>query len=298
MKAYIFPGQGAQYPGMGKDLYEGSLQARELFEQANDILGFRITEIMFEGSMDDLKQTRVTQPAIFLHSCILSRMMKDFAPSMVAGHSLGEFSALAACGALTFEDGLRLVYKRALSMQKACEMAHSGMAAVLGMDDHMVGELCRATGEILVPANYNCPGQVVISGSLAGIEKACDLFPRHGAKRVIRLAVGGAFHSPFMEPAREELAEAIRNVSFKQPSSPVYQNVNGLPSMDPGAISKNLILQLTMPVMWTQSIRRMIADGAVSFTEVGPGQVLQGLVKKISGEAVTFGIDNLPSEKP
>lgn len=292
MKAYIFPGQGAQYPGMGKPLYDRSAEARELFGKANEILGFRITDIMFDGTVEELKQTRVTQPAIFLHSVILTRVLKDFSPDMVAGHSLGEFSALVANGALTFEDGLKLVFQRALAMQKACEYEPSGMAAVIGLDDQSVREACEETGEVIVPANFNCPGQVVISGTLAGIEKACQILPLRGAKRVLKLVVGGAFHSPLMEPARKELSEAIRSVTFRKPVCPVYQNVTGKPTSDPAVISGDLIQQLTLPVQWTRSIQQMIADGATHFTEIGPGNVLQGLVKKISGTVETAGIDN------
>ncbi len=292
MRAYIFPGQGAQYPGMGRSLYDNSAEARALFESANEILGFRITDIMFDGTVEELKQTRVTQPAIFLHSVILTRVLKDFSPDMVAGHSLGEFSALVANGALTFEDGLKLVYHRAMAMQKACEYESSGMAAVIGLNDQAVREACEETGEVIVPANYNCPGQVVISGTLAGIDKACQILPLRGAKRVLKLVVGGAFHSPLMEPARKELSEAIRSVTFRKPVCPVYQNVTGLPTSDPATISEDLILQLTSPVQWTRSIQQMITDGATHFMEVGPGNVLQGLVKKINGTVETSGIDN------
>lgn len=292
MKAYIFPGQGAQYPGMGKDLYEQAPEARRMFELANDLLGFRITDIMFEGSVDELKQTRVTQPAIFLHSVILASTIKNFKPEMVAGHSLGEFSALVANRTLTFEDGLLLVYKRAMAMQKACEAEPSAMAAVVGMDDQLVEEVCAEIPDIIVPANYNCPGQVVISGSVAGIEKACEILPERGAKRVLRLLVGGAFHSPLMEPAHDELASAIRLTRFSTPVCPVFQNVDALPETDPDLIRHNLIMQLTSPVRWTQTIRNMIGAGATSFTEIGPGKVLQGLVKKIDGMAEVNGIDS------
>jgi [acyl-carrier-protein] S-malonyltransferase len=290
MKAYVFPGQGAQYPGMGKDLYENSAEARALFEKANDILGFEITKIMFEGTVDDLKETKVTQPAIFLHSVLLAKTVKDFAPDMVAGHSLGEFSALVANGALTFEDGLQLVYKRALAMQKACEAELSTMAAIVGLDDNIVEEVCASVDEVVVPANYNWPGQLVISGSFAGIDKACELLTARGAKRALKLTVGGAFHSPLMEPAREELAAAIESTTFSKPVCPVYQNVNAQPTSDPDVIKQNLIAQLTAPVRWTQTVQNMIADGATSFTEIGPGTVLQGLVKKVDRNMVTSGI--------
>jgi [acyl-carrier-protein] S-malonyltransferase len=292
MKAYVFPGQGAQYPGMGKDLYENSAEARALFEKANDILGFEITKIMFEGTVDDLKETKVTQPAIFLHSVLLAKTVKDFAPDMVAGHSLGEFSALVANGALTFEDGLQLVYKRALAMQKACEAEPSTMAAIVGLDDNIVEEVCASVDEVVVPANYNCPGQLVISGSFAGIDKACELLTARGAKRALKLTVGGAFHSPLMEPAREELAAAIESTTFSKPVCPVYQNVNAQPTSDPDVIKQNLIAQLTAPVRWTQTVQNMIADGATSFTEIGPGTVLQGLVKKVDRNMVTSGINS------
>jgi len=292
MKAYVFPGQGAQYPGMGKDLYENSAEAKALFEKANEILGFNITDIMFEGTVDDLKQTKVTQPAIFLHSVLLAKTLKDFAPDMVAGHSLGEFSALVANQALTFEDGLTLVYKRALAMQKACEIEPSTMAAIVGLDDAVVEEVCENIDEVVVAANYNCPGQLVISGSVAGIDKACELLTEKGAKRALKLVVGGAFHSPFMEPAREELALAIESTAFSQPVCPVYQNVNAQPVTDPEAIKKNLIAQLTAPVKWTQTLQNMIADGATSFTEIGPGKVLQGLVKKVDRKIETFGVNS------
>lgn len=293
MKAFIFPGQGAQYPGMGKDLYDHSRVARELFQQADDLLGFSITRIMFEGSIDDLKQTRVTQPAIFIHSVVLSRIMEGFDPAMVAGHSLGEFSALTAAGALTFEEGLLLVQKRAMAMQKACEVQPSGMAAVIGLDDDTVTEVCASIPELVVPANYNCPGQVVISGSLAGIDKACELLPAHGAKRIMKLVVGGAFHSPLMEPAHHELAEAIRTVKMTAPRCPVYQNVTASPSSDPETISHNLVMQLTAPVLWTRSVQQMVRDGATSFMEVGPGKVLQGMVKKIAPEVEVSGIETV-----
>lgn len=293
MKAYVFPGQGAQFPGMGKDLYDNSEKAKALFEKANGLLGFNITDIMFEGSVEDLKQTRVTQPAIFLHSVLLAATMKDFAPDMVAGHSLGEFSALVANGTLNFEDGLKLVAARAMAMQKACELAPSTMAAIVGLDDEVVEEVCASIqDEIVVPANYNCPGQLVISGSEAGIDKACALLTGRGAKRALKLVVGGAFHSPFMEPAREELAAAIEATVFNKPKCPVYQNVNALPVTDPAVIKKNLIAQLTAPVKWTQIVKNMIADGATSFIEVGPGNVLQGLVKKVDRNIPTEGINS------
>lgn len=292
MKAYVFPGQGAQFSGMGKNLYETSDKARELFEKANEILGFRITDIMFSGSDEELKQTKVTQPAIFLHSVVLATELGEaFKPEMVAGHSLGEFSALTASGALSFEDGLKLVYQRALAMQKACEANPSTMAAVLGLPDEKIEEICSAfTNEVVVAANYNCPGQVVISGSNEGIDLACQKLLEAGAKRALKLNVGGAFHSPLMEPARLELAAAIEKTPFKAPVCPVYQNVNALPQTDPEIIKVNLIAQLTSPVRWTQSVLAMIADGATDFTELGPGAVLQGLIKKINKEAVTSGM--------
>ena len=292
MKAYVFPGQGAQYPGMGKDLYENSAEARALFEKANEILGFDITKIMFEGTVDDLKETKVTQPAIFLHSVLLAKTVKDFAPEMVAGHSLGEFSALVANGALTFEDGLQLVCKRALAMQKACEMEPSTMAAIVGLEDQIVEEVCASVDEVVVPANYNCPGQLVISGSFAGIDKACELLTARGAKRALKLTVGGAFHSPLMEPAREELAAAIESTTFSKPVCPVYQNVNAQATSDPEVIKQSLIAQLTAPVRWTQTVQNMIDGGATSFTEIGPGTVLQGLVKKVDRNMVTSGISS------
>lgn len=293
MKAYVFPGQGAQYPGMGRDIYENSAEARALFERANELLGFRITDVMFEGMAEHLKETRVTQPAIFLHSVLLAKTLKDFKPDMVAGHSLGEFSALVASGALTFEDGLILVYKRALAMQKACEKEPSTMAAIVGLDDEVVEEVCVSVEEVVVAANYNCPGQLVISGSVAGVDRACELLAEKGAKRALKLPVGGAFHSPLMEPAREELAAAIEATTFNTPVCPVYQNVNALPVTDPAQIKKNLIEQLTAPVRWTQTVKNMIAEGAVSFTEIGPGKVLQGLVKKVDRNMETFGIEKL-----
>ena len=281
MEAYVFPGQGAQFVGMGRDLYEQDDRARELFEQANEILGFRITDLMFEGTDEDLKQTRVTQPAIFLHSVILAATLDDFVPDMVAGHSLGEFSALVANRALTFEEGLRLVFKRAMAMQKACELQPSTMAAILGLEDRQVEEVCESIPEVVVAANYNSPGQIVISGSVPGIDQAVEKLAAQGARRALKLAVGGAFHSPLMEPARIELEEAIRSASFSVPVCPVYQNVNASPSSDPDTIKSNLVAQLTSPVRWTQSVQRMILDGATSFTEVGPGTVLQGLIKKV-----------------
>jgi [acyl-carrier-protein] S-malonyltransferase len=293
MKAFVFPGQGAQYPGMGKDLFDSSAEARELFEKANEILGFQITDVMFDGTAEDLKQTRVTQPAIFLHSVLLAKSIRDFSPDMVAGHSLGEFSALVASGALTFEDGLKLVFKRALAMQKACESEPSTMAAIVGLDDEVVEEVCRSVPETVVAANYNCPGQLVISGSMEGVAKACQLLTEKGAKRALQLPVGGAFHSPLMEPAREELAAAIQATHFNRPVCPVYQNVNALPVSDPVEIRQNLIAQLTAPVRWTQTVKNMISDGAVSFVEVGPGKVLQGLIKKVDRNAETDGIDKL-----
>ena len=292
MKAFLFPGQGAQFPGMGKDLYENSKVAKRLFEEANSILGFNITEIMFEGSVDSLKQTKVTQPAIFLHSVLLAKTIDNFQPDMVAGHSLGEFSALVASGALTFEDGLTLVSKRATAMQKACEIEPSTMAAIVGLEDEVVEEVCRSVDEIVVAANYNCPGQLVISGSVTGVDKACSILTGKGAKRAIKLVVGGAFHSPFMEPAGKELAAAIESAKINKPVCPVYQNVNALPATDPAVIKKNLIAQLTSPVMWTQTVQNMIADGAKSFTEIGPGKVLQGLVKKVARSMETSGINS------
>jgi [acyl-carrier-protein] S-malonyltransferase len=292
MKAFVFPGQGAQFPGMGKDLYEKSPLAKELFEKANEILGFRITDIMFEGTEEDLKQTNVTQPAIFLHSVLLAKTLENFNPEMVAGHSLGEFSALVANGALSFEDGLRLVSKRAQAMQKACQAEPSTMAAIVGIDDEVVEEVCASIDEVVVPANYNCPGQLVISGSIAGIDKACAELTARGAKRALKLVVGGAFHSPLMEPAREELAAAIEATPFSQPVCPIYQNVNALPTSDPAVIKQNLIAQLTAPVKWTQTAKNMIADGATLFTEIGPGKVLQGLIKKVDRNAEVAGVQS------
>ena len=283
MNAYIFPGQGAQFSGMGLDLYEKSHDAQALFEKANDILGFSITDVMFEGSAEDLKQTKVTQPAIFLHSVILSTIMRDsFKPDMVAGHSLGEISALVANKTLEFEAALRLVSKRAMAMQHACELEPSTMAAVLGLEDELVEAVCAQVEGTVVAANYNCPGQLVISGATSAVEKACELLKERGAKRALLLPVGGAFHSPLMEPARKELAEAIESTLFSEPICPIYQNVSTTAVTDPAEIKKNLVFQLTAPVKWTQSVQNMIADGATNFTEVGPGKVLQGLVKKIN----------------
>jgi len=288
MNAYIFPGQGAQFVGMGLDLYENHSEAQELFERANQILGFSITDIMFEGTAEDLKQTKVTQPAIFLHSVILSKVLGDsFKPDMVAGHSLGEFSALVANGTLNFEDGLKLVSQRALAMQKACEVQPSTMAAVLGLEDEVVEKICTEVEGIVVPANYNCPGQLVISGEVDAVNVACEKMKEAGARRALLLPVGGAFHSPLMEPAREELAAAIESTKFKTPTCPIYQNVTATAVSGAEEIKKNLILQLTAPVKWTQSVQQMVKDGATSFVEVGPGKVLQGLVKKIHREAET-----------
>lgn len=288
MNAYIFPGQGAQFSGMGLDLYEHSSFAQELFEKANHILGFNITDIMFEGSAEDLKQTKVTQPAIFLHSVILAKILGDsFNLDMVAGHSLGEFSALVTIEALTFEDGLKLVSQRALAMQKACEMQPSTMAAVLGLEDAVVEKICAETEGIVVAANYNCPGQLVISGDIDAINRACETLKEKGARRALVLPVGGAFHSPLMEPAREELAAAIENTKFNKPNCPIYQNVTAKAVTNETDIKANLILQLTSPVRWSQSVQQMIADGATHFTEVGPGKVLQGLVRKINREVET-----------
>jgi len=288
MNAYIFPGQGAQFVGMGLDLYEKYPLAQELFEKANDILGFQITDIMFEGTPEDLKQTKVTQPAIFLHSVIMSKVLGDaFKPDMVAGHSLGEFSALVANGTLTFEDGLKLVSQRAMAMQKACEMQSSTMAAVLGLEDEVVEKICKETEGVVVAANYNCPGQLVISGDVDAVNLACEKLKEAGARRALLLPVGGAFHSPLMEPAREELAAAIENTVFSEPICPIYQNVPTTAVTNAEEIKKNLISQLTAPVKWTQSVQNMVVDGAMLFTEVGPGKVLQGLVKKINKESET-----------
>lgn len=281
-KAYVFPGQGAQFVGMGKELYETTPLAKELFEKANKILGFRITDLMFEGTDEDLKQTKVTQPAIFLHSVILAKTLgEEFKPDMTSGHSLGEFSALVAAGALSFEDGLKLVYARALAMQKACEIEPSTMAAIIALPDEKVEEICNSIDDVVVPANYNCPGQIVISGSITGIDKACELMKEAGAKRALPLKVGGAFHSPLMEPARVELSDAIESTKFSTPVCPVYQNVSTTGETDPETIKANLIAQLTSPVKWTQSVQNMIADGATDFVELGPGKVLQGLISKI-----------------
>lgn len=290
MKAYVFPGQGSQFIGMGKDLYEKSESAKALFEKANEILGFSITDVMFNGTDEELKQTKVTQPAIFLHSVILAKETPDFQPDMVAGHSLGEFSALVAAGALSFEDGLVLVSKRALAMQKACEANPSTMAAVLNLADNVIEDICASVDDVVVAANYNCPGQVVISGTNEGVALAGEKLKEAGAKRVLLLPVGGAFHSPLMEPAREELAAAIEATSFNAPVCPIYQNVNAQPSTDVATIKANLIAQLTGAVKWTQSVQNMVTDGATSFVECGPGKVLQGLVKKIAPTAETSGV--------
>jgi [acyl-carrier-protein] S-malonyltransferase len=293
-KAFVFPGQGAQYPGMGNDLYENVPEAKALFEKANDILGFRITDIMFRGTDEQLRQTAVTQPAIFLHSVILARSLGGaFRPDMVAGHSLGEFSALVAAGALSFEDGLVLVSKRAAAMQKACEANPSTMAAVLALPDEKVEEICASIDGVVVPANYNCPGQLVISGSNEAIDAACEALLAAGAKRALKLSVGGAFHSPLMEPAREELAAAIESAPFSKPICPVYQNVDAKPYTDPAKIRENLIAQLTAPVRWTQIVQNMVADGATEFVEVGPGKVLAGLVGKISRDVAVTSIQTL-----
>jgi [acyl-carrier-protein] S-malonyltransferase len=292
MKSYIFPGQGAQFSGMGKDLYNHSEAARNLFESANEILGFRITDIMFEGTDEDLKQTNVTQPAIFLHSVILANELKsEFMPEMVAGHSLGEFSALVSAKALSFEDGLRLVSARANAMQKACEIRPSTMAAILGLDDFTVEDICSRVSDVVVPANYNCPGQLVISGSIEGIDKACELLIEAGAKRALKLNVGGAFHSPLMELARVELQSAIENTEINEPVCPIYQNIDAKPYTDVANIKHNLISQLTGAVRWTQTIEKMLQDGATSFTEVGPGSVLQGLVRKVDRSIPTFSAE-------
>ena len=291
MKAYVFPGQGAQFVGMGKDLYDNNAEARELFERANEILGFRITDLMFAGTDEDLRQTKVTQPAIFLHSVILAKSLgEEFRPDMVAGHSLGEFSALVAAGALSFEDGLRLVSARAQAMQKACELTESTMAAVLALPDEKVEEICAGIDGVVVCANYNCPGQLVISGEVAAIDAACVALKAAGAKRALKLKVGGAFHSPCMEPARAELAAAIEATEFHTPVCPVFQNVDALPHTDPAEIKANLVAQLTAPVRWTQTVRNMIADGATEFVELGPGKVLQGLVAKIDPSVAVSGM--------
>jgi len=289
-KAYVFPGQGAQFSGMGKDLYESSSDAKALFDQANEILGFNITDTMFSGSDEDLKQTKITQPAVFLHSVILAKTMDDFNPSMVAGHSLGEISALTAAGVLSFEDGLKLVSIRAQAMQKACEQNPSTMAAILGLDDSVVEEVCDSIHDVVVAANYNCPGQLVISGTNEGVNSACEILKEKGAKRALPLPVGGAFHSPLMEPAREELAAAINNADFSTPSCPVYQNVSTKAETDPATIKENLIAQLTAPVKWTQSVQNMMADGATEFVEVGPGRALQGMIKKVDRAAQVSGV--------
>jgi len=288
MKAYVFPGQGAQFVGMGKDLYDNSAEAKKLFEKANDILGFRITDLMFNGTDEDLRQTKVTQPAIFLHSVILAKTLGDnFKPNMVAGHSLGEFSALVATGAMSFEDGLKLVSKRALAMQEACEIQESTMAAIVGLDDDVVEKVVKEIKEVVVAANYNCPGQLVISGSMEGIDIAVEKLSEAGARRALKLPVGGAFHSPLMEPAREKLAEAIENTKFQDPICPIYQNVNGQAVKTPEIIKKNLIAQLTSPVRWTQTMKNMIANGMNEYIEVGPGKVLQGLLKKVDRKIPT-----------
>lgn len=287
-KAYVFPGQGSQFPGMAKALYDTNATAKEMLEKANEILGFRITDIMFDGTPEDLKATKVTQPAVFLHSVVLAKCYDGFRPDMVAGHSLGEFSALAAAGAMDFEDALRLVSIRARAMQKACEIKPSTMAAIIALPDEKVEEICAGCSGTVVPANYNCNGQIVISGEVEAVNEACEKCKAAGAKRALVLQVGGAFHSPLMEPARLELAEGIESTAFKTPVCPVYQNVTALPSTDPDTIKKNLLAQLTSPVKWTQSVRNMVSDGAGYFMEIGPGTVLQGLIKKIAGDTVTI----------
>ena len=290
MKAFVFPGQGAQFVGMGKDLYENNQLAHDLFEKANEILGFRITDLMFEGTEEDLRQTKVTQPAIFLHSVILAKTLgEEFKPDMVAGHSLGEFSALVAAGALSFEEGLKLVATRAMAMQKACELTPSTMAAVLALPNEKVEEICATIDDVVAPANYNCPGQVVISGTVTGIDAACPLLLEAGARRALKLKVGGAFHSPLMQPAHEELAAAIEKAEFAEPICPIYQNVDAKPHTDPAEIKANLIAQLTAPVRWTQSVQAMVADGLTEVVELGPGAVLQGLVNKIDSSVATSG---------
>ena len=289
MNAYVFPGQGAQFTGMGKDLYDNNPLAKQMFEKANEILGFRITDIMFNGTTEELKQTKVTQPAIFLHSVILSKCIPDFKPEMVAGHSLGEFSALVAAGAMSFEDGLELVSQRAMAMQKACEIKPSTMAAILGLEDKIIEDVCNSIDGIVVAANYNCKGQVVISGEIEAVKTACEALKEAGAKRALPLTVGGAFHSPMMDPARVELAEAIEKTTINSPICPVYQNVDAKPHTDPVEIKNNLLIQLTAPVKWTQTVENMVKDGADNFTELGPGAVLQGLIKKIAPEVNVSG---------